>query len=250
MRYIKYAHFLSLDVVLGAGLFQIYLHLLILKTWPSVAVMSALASAVGLIYVLDRWLDNRLQTPEDDRHLFFNRNAILTRSMALFWLLTGLVSLIYLPFYLIQFSLVIGFFVLLYWWAWSQSWFSQIQGLKEICTAFLYAMGIFAPIFAQMDGLSTSSFFCFLGLLFIAFQNLYLFTRVDRFFKILELWTGLYLIFLAIYLQDFMRVVPFFVTFGIHVGLRVNGGEVRSRMLGEMAFFSPILYLVYGIISK
>ena len=250
MRYIKFAHFLSLDVVLGAVLFQIYLHLLILDSWPSLAEMSALASAVGLIYVLDRWLDNRLQTPEDERHMFFNRYAFQTRLMAIFWLVIGLVSIFYLPFHLIQFSLVIGFFVLLYWWAWSQSWFSKIQGLNEFCTAFLYAMGIFAPIFSQMPRLSASSFFCFLGLLFIAFQNLYLFTRVDRFFKILELWTGFYLIFLAIYLPDFMRVVPFFVTFGIHVGLRVNGVEVRSRMLGEMAFFSPILYIVYGIISK
>ena len=35
MRYIKFAHFLSLDVVLGAVLFQIYLHLLNLDSASS-----------------------------------------------------------------------------------------------------------------------------------------------------------------------------------------------------------------------
>ncbi len=250
MRYIKLAHFLSLDVVLGAVFFQIFFHLIFLHEWPSMFVMGALASSVGLIYILDRWLDNRLFIASDDRHLFYKQNRRHAFILAGFWLMLGIFCLCYLPISLIRFSVIIGFFVLMYWLVYSLSWFSRVRALKEFCTAFLYSLGIFAPIFSRFHSLDGLLCFYFFALLFIAFQNLYLFTRVDGFLRGLEIWNGLYLIFLTIYLQDVMRVVPFFLTFGIHVALRVFGLSARSRMIGEIAFFSPLLYIIYGIISK
>ena len=250
MRWIKWVHFLSLDVVLGAVLYQCFLYTSIMNRWPELSVMSALAAAVGFIYIVDRWLDNRLHAPADERHLFFNTHRLLTVFLAIFWMFLGGWTLFDLPISLLRISGILALFMWLYWWAWSQSWFSKRHGLKEFCTSVLYASGIFAPIFAQMEELSPSILFLWGALVLIAFQNLYLFTRVDVLLRIVEIFTLLYLIYLAIYLQDFMRVVPFFVTFGIHVVLRVRGLNLRSAMTAEMAFFSPLLYLMYGIISK
>lgn len=250
MRYIKWVHFLSLDVVLGAVLFQSFLYKSLLGQWAPLAIPCALAAAVGFIYVVDRWLDNRLYAPEDERHVFFKTHPRQTAAWVIFWMLLGLATLFYLPIDLIQCSCILGLFMLVYWWVWSQSWFASVHGLKEFCTAFLYASGIFAPIFVQLEGCTKPALCCFLALHLIAFQNLYLFTRVDVLLRGLEIFIGLYLTFLAIYLPDFMRVVPFFVTFGIHVVLRVRGLGLGSSLVAESAFFSPLLYLMYGIISK
>jgi hypothetical protein len=236
--------------VLGAVLFQSFLFKSLLDRWPSLASICALAAAVGFIYVVDRWLDNRLFAPADERHLFFNTHRVPTAILAIFWMLLGLGTIYYLPISLLRISCILGFSMLVYWFAWSQSWLAKVHGFKEFCTAFLYAAGIFASIFAHLEGVGNAVSLNFLALVLIAFQNLYLFTRVDAFLRIVEIAIVLYLIFLVIYLHDFMRVVPFFVTFGIHVVLRVRGLNLRSAIIAEMAFFSPLLYLLYGIISK
>lgn len=255
MRFIKLVHFLSLDVVAGAVLFQTFLSLILIKDFPNVIEISALGLSVWVIYLSDRMVDNYKMGVQDVLHDFYLKNDKGIKFLILVNL--GLLLFIspFLPYRLLFVGILIVVLILFYWFLWFRGIFDHHFGLKEFFTALFYGIGISCFFISYPSVDLMKWLILFLGVFLLAFQNLILFTCIelhrtkDRLLRMIE-WTIMcYILFLGYYFGQLVLVLPFLSTFGIHMGLHYFTIQKSARLIGELSFMSPIIYVAYGIFS-
>ncbi|MHA8065609.1 hypothetical protein V7S76_02895 [Aquirufa sp. ROCK2-A2] len=260
MRFIKIIHFLSLDVALGALLFQLYFCRLFLGDfphWPQIVIFFV---SIWLIYLLDRRIDFQIQLPSDHRHIFqYNhRKQLNLLIVALFSFAISLVF--FLPMDLIKFGFILVSGIGIYWGIWILGWFAFVPGLKEIFTAMIYTFGTGAVILFQesITLLIVQYFFLFF---LLAFHNLLLFNALEK--PLLVFWTpfirvteGVFIFFLLKIIFDnwndtsLIKLSPLILTFCIQIWIHYFGFSLKSRLLGELTYFSPLIYFAYEFFSK
>jgi hypothetical protein len=260
MRYIKIIHLISLDVALGAVLFQLYFCRLFLGNFPHWTQILLLFSSIWLIYLLDRRIDLQIQPPTDERHLFqFEHRKPINYLIALLFLLSIILTF-YLPIALLKFGVFLVIGIALYWIVWLFGCFDHILASKEIFTAIYFTLGIGAVIFYQF---TFCVFFieCFILFFLVVFHNLLIFSSLE--INILRYWTYLikwvellFVIILVILISTnpsqrvFLNILPILITFCIQVWIHYFAYSLKSRLLGELAYFSPLIYFMYEFFSK
>jgi len=148
MRFFKTLHFLSVDVVLGACLFQCLLTTIFLPgQFPPFSVTLALAFAVWTIYLVDRLIDNQKPILHSTLHDFHLRHAFKIKYLIIANILILCILVTNLPKYLIINGLLIGFGVLVYWALLIFKFFDRVKFIKEISTAIIYTLGIFIYVY-------------------------------------------------------------------------------------------------------
>jgi len=246
MRFIKYA---SLEVVLGAVFYQFYLFQTFFRVFPSITEGLALALSVWLIYLLDRQVDNVLQPSLDQRHQFHQENRLLLRGL-IFMIVCGIALLLPL---LPTTILVAGFgmilTVLAYGFACHKGW---LRLEKEVFTAILYGLGVGLVVWVR----EPRALLSVMTLVALAYQNLCYFSLIEQpnpFFAsrlrktewvLLGLLSGNYASS-----QDLFTILPFLVTFGLTFILSRLTFSEEKRIWGDLAFWSPLIYLLHGIFS-
>jgi len=259
MRFFKTLHFLSVDVVLGACLFQCLLTTIFLPgQFPPFSVTLALAFAVWTIYLVDRLIDNQKPILHSTLHDFHLRHAFKIKYLIIANILILCILVTNLPKYLIINGLLIGFGVLVYWALLIFKFFDRVKFIKEISTAIIYTLGIFIYVYlneweAPFVVLALMTFLFFL----LVLQNLVLFTLLsnsglerDMMLKYIEgvficLWLAiLFFTHLSVFL-----LLPFLITFVIQLWIHYISKSKQWAWVGEIAYFSPLFYYLYAIIS-
>lgn len=259
MRFFKTLHFLSLDVVLGACLFQCLLTNIFLSgQFPPLLVTIALAFAVWTIYLVDRFIDNQKPVLHSALHYFHLKHLHKIKYLIGVNMLILLCLVIYLPKYLIINGILMGILVLVYWAFLIFGFFKRVKFIKEISTAIIYTTGIFLYVFsnASNSNMVLLALMVFLFLLLVL-QNLVLFTclsnsdlKGELMLKCIEvLWAGLWLAILFFTQLSVFLLLPFLLTFVIHLWIHYISTSKQWAWVGELAYFSPLFYYLYAIIS-
>lgn len=246
MRFIKFS---SLEVVIGAVLYQHFLSITYLHSLPSLQEGVILALVVWFIYLLDRQVDNLFQSSKDQRHQFHQEHKRVVRFLmggilvAILCLLPFISKTVWMAGAMLAISVVLyGYFI-------HKGWLHQE---KELFTAALYALGVGLVSWVR----EPRALLSVLALAALAYQNLCYFSILEgktafytsRLRKaewvILGLLSGIYAS-----ARDLFLVLPFLVTFGITFILsRMSLSEDR-RIWADLAFWSPLIYLLHGIFS-
>jgi hypothetical protein len=248
MRFFKTLHFLSLDVVLSVISMQMMFYHFFLRHWPSWEISALLGISVYLIYGIDRQIDNRTSVSRDALHAFHARYAspLIIVMIGLFVLNLYLLTLVDNALILSGFGMII---VLLgYWFAWVKRVLDRIWGLKEILTASIFSVGIFLPTverFGFSRELVAMGFVVFL----LALQNLWLFTLLAdggkwHFWIILMIVILGLLLFMGLLGTDLFILSVMFIIWGIHVWIYYFRAQMQMRYLGDIAFASPLIYIL------
>ena len=259
MRFFKTLHFLSVDVVLGACLFQCLLTTIFLPgQCPPLMVILALAFSVWIIYLIDRLIDNQKPILNSSIHDFHRRHIFKIKCLIVGNFLILLSIIIHLPKYLIIHGILIGFLIIAYWALLIYGFFDRIKFIKEISTAIIYSTGIFLYVYlneweAPFVLLILMTFLFFL----LALQNLVLFTllansglKEDFILKGIEgVFVCLWLAILFFSHLSVFMLLPFLITFVIHLWIHYISKNKQWAWLGEVAFFIPLFYYLYAIIS-
>lgn len=259
MRFFKTIHFLSLDVVIGACLFQCLLTSIFLDHQiPPPAVTISLAIVVWTVYLLDRLIDIQKPVIKSPIHDFHLRYTLYIKWIIGFNLIFLFFLIKYLPNYLIKGGVAIGFIILIYWVLLILRFFERIKYVKELATACIYTAGISLYIAMNIKEFSFLSFALLVILFFLlVFQNLILFTLIsagesseNNLLCYFEISIMAYWIFVLIFTQiAIIFLIPFLLTFVIHLWIHYISTSKRFAWLGELAFFSPLFYYLYAIIS-
>jgi hypothetical protein len=246
MRFIKN---LSLEVVVGAVLYQYFLNQVYFHTFPLVQEGVILALVVWFLYLLDRQVDNIFHPAQDERHqIHLDKSPQIGILLAIL----GVSILCLLPFQ--RFEVLLAGFVLLllvmfYGFAWHKGW---LHLEKELFTALLYALGVGLVVSVR----EPRAVLLVLPLVALAYQNLCFCNLIDsssdfyarRLRKtewiLVGLLSGIYAA-----TQEIFLVLPFLVTFGITFLLSRLSRSDEKRLLGDIAFWSPLIYLLHGIFS-
>jgi hypothetical protein len=259
MRFFRVLHFLSIDVVLGACLFQCLLTTIFLSSqFPPPAVTLALAFAVWTIYLVDRLIDNQKPVLNSTLHDFHLKHAPAIKGIIAGNLLILFIVFLYLPTYLIIDGILLGIVVLAYWTFLIYGYFKRVKFIKEISTAVIYTVGIFLYVFLNNREVTflVLSLMVFLFFLLVL-QNLVLFSllsnsdlKSDFMLRCVEvificMWVAiLFFTHLSVFL-----LLPFLLTFVIQLWIHYISKSKRWAWLGEIAFFSPLFYYLYAIFS-
>jgi hypothetical protein len=260
MRPIKYLHYLSLDVVFGAILYQLFWSKCASQFFPPISHVIALFVAIWLIYLVDRRIDSNIEKPLDGRHQFQYKNK---RWIDIFIVILGLVSianLFFLPLGLIQIGVVLLIGIIFYWLIWWKGWFDIIFGSKEFITAFFYTLGIGASSLYQM-GFHQSFVEIFFLMYLCVLQNLLLFSSLEKpdhvirkyFLMVIELVFVLFILAIIYTHPSFeiiILLIPFLITFCLQFWIHYFAYSIQQRFIGELAFSSPIIYFIYEFFSK
>jgi hypothetical protein len=246
MRFIKFS---SLEVVMGAVLYQFFLSASYLQTFPSLQEGVILALVVWLFYLLDRQVDNLYLPFQDQRHQFHIEYQRVLRALMGVILAAILCLLPFVSSAVLLAGTMLAIAVVLYGYFNYKGW---LQQEKELCTAVLYAVGVGLVVWVR----EPRAFLGVLVLSALAYQNLCYFALLENesvFFMsrlkksewvIIGLLSGMYASG-----QDLFLVLPFLVTFGITFLLsRMSLSEDR-RIWADLAFWSPLIYLLHGIFS-
>jgi hypothetical protein len=246
MQFIKN---LSLEVVIGAVLYQYFLYDLHFHSSPNMAEALILALVVWVVYLLDRQIDNLFQPIQDVRHQV---HVVYRRLIWIMIAVLGCLISCLLPFLEIEVLLagiLLGFFLLAYGFAWHKG---VLRSEKELFTAILYGLGVGLVVWVR----EPTSVLFLMPLIGLAYQNLCFFTLLegessfyrDRLKKtewiLIGLLSGIYAA-----TQDLFIVLPFLVTFGLTFLLSRSTLSEKNRFWGELAFWSPLIYLFHGIFS-
>jgi hypothetical protein len=259
MQFFKTLHFLSVDVVLGACLFQcLFTTIFLSGQFPPFSVTFALAFAVWTIYLVDRLIDNQKPILNSALHDFHLQHAFKIKCLIVANILILSSIIIHLPKYLIINGLLISFFILAYWALLIYGFFDRVKFSKEISTAIIYSTGIFLYVFLNDWEAPFVLLVCMVFLFFLlVLQNLVLFTLLSHsglqgewMLKGIEgmffcLWLA---ILFFTHLSAFL-LLPFLITFVIHLWIHYISKSKQWAWLGEIAFFSPLFYYLYAIIS-
>ncbi len=259
MRFFKTLHFLSVDVVLGACLFQCLVTTIFLPgQFPPSQVTLALAFAVWTIYLIDRFIDNQKPILNSALHDFHLKHVHKITCLIVGNILILFTLVIYLPKYLIINGVLIGILVLVYWAFLVFGFFKRVHFIKEISTAIIYTTGIFLYIFSNAleSNIVLLALMVFLFFL-LALQNLVLFTFLsnsgierDLMLKCIEgMFICLWLAILFFTQLSVFLLLPFLLTFVIHLWIHYISISKQWAWVGELAYFSPLFYYLYAIIS-
>ncbi|CAM4277021.1 hypothetical protein EWU23_11455 [Cytophagaceae bacterium 50C-KIRBA] len=263
MRYIKIAHFLSLDVVWGTLAFQALLHEIFLKEMPSLPEQISLACAVWGIYLIDRMIDRKKGIYQDERHLFQAQHVFTLQIILFVLLLLGGFSITYLAPRLIYFGLGLCSLMLIYWIFWFYGAFNRIAS-KEFMTALIYTLGVGASTWYRIP-LTLWTLLVAALMFLLVLQNLGMYTlweweeegplkSVHRWKWVLLGVEGLFLSLLLgtlFYFDEKIAFLPFAITFAIQSWIHYfSKNKLVSRIWGELAYCSPILYFAYEFFSK
>ncbi len=246
MRFIKFS---SLEVVIGAVLYQFFLSATYLHTFPSLEEGVILGLVVWFFYLLDRQVDNHFLPSQDQRHQFHIEHQCVLRALMCVILAVILCLLPFVSSAVLRAGVMLAIAVILYGFCTQKGW---LQQEKELCTAVLYAVGVGLVVWVR----EPRAFLGVLALAALAYQNLCYFALLENesvFFMsrlkksewvIMGLLSGIYASS-----QDLFLVLPFLVTFGITIFLsRMSLSEDR-RIWADLAFWSPLIYLLHGIFS-
>jgi len=259
MRFFKTLHFLSLDVVLGACLFQSLLTTIFLSgQFPPLWVTLALAFAIWTIYLVDRFIDNQKPVLHSALHYFHLKNVHKIKYLIGVNMLVLLFLVTCLPKYLIINGILIGILVLVYWAFLIFGIFKRVKFLKEISTALIYTAGIFLYVFSNTSNVNMVLLALMVFLFFLlALQNLVLFTCLSdseitgesTLIGIEVMWISLWLVLLFFTHLSIFLLLPFLITFVIHLWIHYISKSKQWAWVGEIAFCSPLFYNLYAVIS-
>lgn len=260
MRYIKWMHFLSLDVAFGALLFQCYFSQLFLCELPSLPHICILFTTIWCIYLVDRQIDFTLQVPSDERHVFQFKHQKWMFYLIGILLILSIVLLFFIPLGIISLGCILSLAIVAYWFIWSKGWFGSFVASKEVFTAFFYCSGVCLLNFYQ-GGISASFVLYFSLFFFIVLHHLLLFNSLEtpflpnwhHFLRVIEFLCVLCIGFLFFRYEeekDWWNLSPLVLTFCIQVWIHYFAFNLKSRVIGELAYFSPIIYFSYGFFSK
>ncbi len=259
MRRTRFVHFSSLDVVLGAILYQLFWSKITFGHFPPLNQVVALFSAIWLIYLLDRKIDSNIEKSTDSRHLFQlkHKNKINILILGLASISVG--NLFFLPLGLLQIGVLILMGIGLYWLIWWMGWFRFFLSSKEFFTAFFYTLGVGASTLYQ-SGLNNYFITIFVLLFLCVFQNLLLFSSLEntnesKWKYILVMVEIVFLLNMFFFLYahpqiEYGILIPFLFTFCLQVWIHYFAYSIHLRFLGELAFLSPIIYFIYEFFSK
>jgi hypothetical protein len=183
----------------------------------------------------------------------------------MFYLIVGLlilsfILLFFLPLGVISLGCLLSGAIAVYWFIWCKGWFGNFLASKEVFTAFFYCSGVCLLTFYQV-GISLRFALYFLFFFFIVLHHLLLFSSLEKpfwanltyFCKVIE---GLFVIMLGIVFflfkgeNEWWNLCPFVLTFCIQVWIHYFAFSFKSRVIGEFAYFSPIIYFTYEFFSK
>ena len=260
MRFINYLHNFSLDVALGAILYQLFWSKIAVGDYPPFPQIFALFLSIWLIYLIDRKIDFNLEKPLDRRHQFQWLNKKRINFLIYMLIFISLGNLLFLPLELIKIGLFISIGIGIYWFFWWKGIFNHILGCKEFFTAFFYTLGIGVSSWHQV-GFNRHFFELFILLYLCVFQNLVLFSYLEdlREVKWKNILRVVEMVFILFLFQIILRypteealhlISPFFFTFCLHLWIHYFAFSLQQRILGELAFFSPIIYFTYEFFSK
>lgn len=264
MRYIKIAHLVSLDVVLGTLLFQAFLHAIFLNDMPSFSEQVSLACAVWGIYLVDRMIDREKGLAQDERHVFQSQHVTAIQIILVLLGFLGGASIVYLDQQLIYFGFGLIAMMLIYWALWFYDAFSHLLSTKEFMTALIYTLGVGASSWYRISW-TAWTMLSFLMMVLLVYQNLGIYTFWEweeaGQLKSIIIWKriliGVEMLFLVLligmlfYFDKKIAFLPFAITFAIQCWIHYfSKNKLASRMWGELAYCSPILFFAYEFFSK
>ena len=149
--------------------------------------------------------------------------------------------------------------MLIYWTFLVFGFFQRVHLIKEISTALIYTMGVSLYVSLNIGDSNLINFLFILGLLFLlALENLVLFTFLSTNLDLREKLMSKYieLIFICLWLAvlfftqlSVFLLLPFLLTFVIHLWIHYISASKQWAWVGEIAFLSPLFYYIYAIIS-
>ncbi|MES2516835.1 MAG: hypothetical protein V4585_01935 [Bacteroidota bacterium] len=176
-RLLKIWHLLSLDVVLGAMICNImFWKLSVDSSHIPIPVVTILGFSVWIVYILDRFFDNKKTSQSStERHTFHKKHAKTLWICIGFSTLFCVCLLFFIPFKIFLLGIVTSFLTATYLFFISKvSAQNPLQHYKEPITALVYVIGVFGT--AILEKLTFWNIIIGLIFLLIAFQNLLLFS--------------------------------------------------------------------------
>jgi asparagine N-glycosylation enzyme membrane subunit Stt3 len=173
-KYYKYAHWLSLDVVLGAVLCHcMSARLSDSDTQINWFVIMILASVVFFIYLIDRILDNQKELQPTDRHQFQNQYKDLLIKIVMALVAISVIMLFLLPKAVLWFGvglgLVVGLYLLAVYKNKSASWFVVY---KDVFVPIIYSLGVWGTALALQPKISWEGYVLGIVFWFVVQQSL------------------------------------------------------------------------------
>lgn len=248
MRYFKIFHFLSLDVVIGAVAMNDVLYQYFVGSLPPWQFDLILAISVFLIYGIDRQIDNYTSDIRDELHRFHAKHQVILRWLYIILALYLGILLMWVAFPMIKFGLGLGIAILLYWLGWVKHVFDRFWGFKELLTACIYSLGVALPTWV-LAPYSLILVVCVWELFLLALMNLCLYTLIEeggsrRVWITCCLLTLLFIFALGIMGFSLSLLSLFLLIWGIHVGIYYFRASKPERYVGDLAFLSPLIYLL------
>ncbi|MEY4275369.1 MAG: hypothetical protein RL638_2317 [Bacteroidota bacterium] len=248
MRYFKIVHFLSLDVVFGAVAMNDVLYQYFLGSLPPWQFDLILAISVYLIYGIDRQIDNYTSETRDELHAYHEKHqVVLRRIIIVLGIYLGML-LMWVEFPMIKFGIGLGIAILLYWLGWVKHVFERFWGFKELLTAGIYSLGVALPtmVIAPYSNILVAFV---LEIFLLALMNLSLYTLIEeggstRVWMTCCILTFLFMIALGIIGVSLSLLSLFLFIWGIHVGIYYFRASKPERYVGDLAFLSPLIYLL------
>jgi hypothetical protein len=246
MRFVKFFHLSSLDVVCGALVMQSFLWRVLVgrqQTWPEIVVLGL---AVWVYYLVDRQIDNLRMKPSDSIHQFHVRYQLPIR-IFIAALLLGIGFLLpYLSLAVIRLGICLSISMFLYGLA--IGYLHRFFLVKELFTSVLYASGLVLPSLAA----GKFSWLLFGSLCVLAGMNLTLFSWLEgkSTYRQVFAWLQLPLLFFlggVAWQYSIPVAICFAIIQGIHVGIYYFSPNLQRRWVGELAFMSPLFYFVYEL---
>lgn len=248
MRFFKILHFLSLDVVICAVPMNVVFYQHFIGSLPPWQVDLLLAISVYLIYGIDRQIDNSMSAQRDELHAFHYKHQLILRIMMVPMLFILGLFLLHAEIPLIAFGVGLSFMLVFYWYGWIKRLFDHIWGSKELFTALIYSLGVMLPTMANAP-YSILLLGVVLEVFSLALLNLGLFTLIETGGHSL-IWKACCLIALLGLFALGMAGMPlgllslFVFIWGFHVGIYYFRASKPERYVGDLAFLSPLIYLV------
>ena len=249
MRFFKIFHFLSLDVVIGAVVMHDVFYQYFIGSLPPWQFDLILAISVFLIYGIDRQIDNYTSKTRDELHAFHEKYRLVLR---LIFLALGIylgMLLMWVEFPMVKFGLGLSVAILLYWFAWVKLFFRRFWGFKELLTALIYSLGVMLTtiVIAPYSHLLMA---CVFELFLLALLNLWLYTLIEEggnswIWKACCLVSGIGLLALKMNGLPWGLFSLFVIIWGIHVGIYYFRAYKPNRFVGDLAFMSPLIYLIF-----
>ncbi|MFT6866492.1 MAG: 4-hydroxybenzoate polyprenyltransferase [Cyclobacteriaceae bacterium] len=264
-RVYKYFRWLSLDIVLGAIVFLAYLGKYYSLSF-SLHIYFALASAVWLIYTVDHLIDSTVSV-RSERRYFHKKKAQMIILVASIVLILALINIYFLPETLIRYGAILASACVSYL---SIIYFFRKLWFKEILVSLGYSCGIFLAPLALKGDINGSDIFLVFQLFLLALINLSIFSYFDIENDQLEKFESLVSKWNTSIIKKFIYVLCFLsFILGVYGFSLLTTADVQSiylimslvlvvifafpnffkrnerfRVLGDGAFFIPIIFLL------